>query len=262
MRDVIKYVNSKGEEVVFSSPPFFVNSKLMRQFMSEYNDGVIDPHPEGGVELLTVMLISNAEKNKTFSILDYDAITNQVGRLYVNDWFLPCSFKGVSSIVYEDDHTFKGTLSFVAPKYEFLRETTYILRPNVGGGVGMNYPHNYPHNFSAKKTSIIKITNSTASNADFAFEFTGAAPYVEFAIGDTKYVVNSQILAGERFVLNTHEKTLYKSKDGNVVDLFGLADDEVYIFTEFPPGTQVLSWRGDFSVKFTLIEHRRYPEWT
>lgn len=261
MPDVIKYVNSKGEEVVFSSPPLFLNSKSLRQFMSEINDGVINSRPEGEVELLTVMLVSNEEKNKTFNILDYDAITNQLGRLYVNEWFLPCCFKGISSIVYEGNNAFKGTLSFVAPKYEFLKETTYILRPNIGGGVGMNYPHNFPHNFSAQKTSIIKITNSTASNADFVFEFTGAAPYVEFAVGDTQYVVNSQILAGEKFVLNTHEKTIYKSKDGNKVDLFGLADDEVYIFTPIPSGVQVLSWEGDFTVKFTLIEHRRYPEW-
>lgn len=261
MPDVIKYVNSKGEEVVFSSPPFFINSKLLRQFMSEFNDGVINPRPEGEVELLTVMLITNEEKNKVFNILDYDAITNQVGRLYVNDWYLPCAFKGISEIVYEDDKSFKGTLSFYAPKFGFLKETTYTFYPSVGSVVGMNYPHNYPHNFSARKTSIIKITNSTPSNADFVFEFTGAAPYVEFAVGDTKYVVNSQILAGEKFVLNTHEKSVYKSKDGNKVDLFGFADDEVYIFTPISSGVQVLSWEGDFTVKFTLIEHRRYPEW-
>ena len=261
MLDVIRYVNSKGEEVNFSSSPFFTNSKHLRQFMSGFSDGVINTTSEGEIELLTVMLVNNTEKNKVFDILDYDAVTNQVGRLYVNDWFVPCCFKGVSSIAYEDDNTFKGTLSFVAPKYEFLKETTYVLYPNIGGGVGMNFPYNYPHNFSAQKTSIIKITNSTASNADFVFEFTGAAPYVEFAIGDTKYLVNAQILAGEKFVLNTHEKKIYKSKDGKDVDLFGLADDSTYVFTQIPSGVQVLSWQGDFSVRFTLIEHRRYPEW-
>lgn len=262
MPDVIKYVNSKGEEVVFSSPPFFVNSRLMRQFLSEFSDGAINTHPQGEVELLTVMLITNSEKNKTFNTLDYDAITNQLGRLYVNEWFLPCVFKGISSIEYEDNHTFKGTLSFIAPKFEFLKETKYFLRPNVGGGGGLNYPYNFPHNYSAQKASLIKIINSTASNADFVFEFTGETPYVEFSIGNTKYAVNSQILAGERFSLNTHDKTVTKSKDGNVVNLFGLTDDETYIFTPFPSGSQVISWEGDFPVKFTLVERRRYPEWT
>lgn len=261
MSDVVKYINAKGDEVNFSTPPLFASTIALREFMSKFKNGKTAEATDESIDLLVVMLCNNTEKNKIFDVLDYDASTGQLGKLYINDWFLPCSFMGIKKIEHDDATSFKGELEFVAPKMEFLKETTYHLYPNVGGGTGLNFPYNFPFNYSAQKTSIVKIINATATDADFVFQFTGEAPYVEFAVGDINYVVNSQMLSGESFKIDTLNKTVYKSKDGVVVDLFGLADDSTYIFKQIPPGPHPLSWIGDFAVDFTLIEHRRYPEW-
>ena len=261
MLDTIKYINSKGEEVNFSSSPIYSSTKALREFMSKYKNGKILDDTDADIELLVVMLCDSAEKNKIFDVLDYDTATEQIGRLYVNDWYVPCYFMGISKVEHDDDKSFKGSLEFCAPKMEFLKETTYVFRPNTGDSTGFNFPHNIPFNYSAKKASIVKINNSTASDADFIFQFTGEVPFVEFSIGNVRYVINSQVLTGEKFKIDTFEKQIYKTKDGEIVDLFGSADDETYIFTMIPPGAHPLSWRGEFAVEFTLIEHRRYPVW-
>jgi hypothetical protein len=247
--------------VNFSSPPFFVNSKQLRQFTAELKDGIINPHPKGNVNLVTVMLIPDKEKNKTFNTLDYDAMTNNMGRLYINEWYLPCFFKGVTSIAYEDKNTFKGTLAFEAPKMEFLKETQYTLTPETAGGKGANYPYNIPFNYSANKVFASKIENQEVSAADFVFEFTGEAESVVFAIGDTRYVVEARISSGDKFTLNTLDKTITKTNNGQKIDLFGFAKDDVYIFTPVPPGEHIVTWEGGYTIDFTLIEHRRFPEW-
>jgi hypothetical protein len=262
MPDVIKYVNAKGEAVNFSSPPFFANSKQLRQFTAELKDGIINPNPKGNINLLAVMLISNAEKNRIFNTLDYDAITNQMGRLYVNEWYLPCFFKGVTGIVYEDANTFKGTLVFEAPEMEFLKETKRTITFETAGGKGINYPFNIPYNFSANKRSASKIENKEVAYADFIFEFTGETESVEFAIDDTRYVVDARISSGDRFTLNTLDKTIIKTNNGQEINLFGFAKDDTYIFTPIPSGEHVVTWEGEYAVDFTLIEHRRFPEWT
>lgn len=262
MPDVIKYVNARGEAVNFSSPPFFVNSKQLRQFAANSEDGVIDLFPKGTASLLTVMLISKAERNRFFNILDYDAMTNQRGRLYINDWYMPCFFKGITGIVYEDDNTFKGTLDFDAEKMEFLKETKYKLQPKSDVSGGLNYPHNVPYNYSANKFFVSKIKNNEVADADFIFEFTGAADSVEFAIGDTRYVVNARFSADDRFELNTLEKTVLKTNQGERIDLFGLAEDDSYIYAPVPSGEHVVAWVGSYTINFTLIEHRRFAEWT
>jgi hypothetical protein len=54
----------------------------------------------------------------------------------------------------------------------------------------------------------------------------------------------------------------FETNNGQEINLFGFAKDDTYIFTPIPSGEHVVTWEGEYAVDFTLIEHRRFPEWT
>lgn len=261
--DKVRYVNTKGEVVQLVKAPLITNTKQFREFVYEIENGRVKASGEKTFPVPAALVGNKKIRDKIIDALAYDSEVNKQGKLYVNDWFIYCNFEGISSVIAETDMAARLDLSFKAPKAEWLREVTYNLTPDSGETViGLNLPFNPPFNYSAQRKSIKKITNSAVSDADFIFEFEGEAESVEFVIDNTVYTISSVVSAGESFYLNTYTREVYKFRDDLMVDLFPLTSDETYIFTKIPTGNHTVSWAGDFSVKVTLLERRRFPTWT
>lgn len=261
--DKVRYVNTRGETINLVKAPLITNTKQFREFMYEIENGRVKASGEKVFAVPAALVGNKKTRDSTIDALAYDSEVNKQGKLYVNDWFIYCNFAGISSVIVETDMGARLDLSFKASKSEWLKETTYNLFPNNGElSAGLNMPFNPPFNYSSQVKNIKKIENSSVSNADFIFEFSGESENIEFDIGSTKYVVSSNISSDEIFYMNSYSKEVYKSRDGLKVDLFSFTGDDTYIFTPIPPGEQAVSWVGNFPVKLTILERRRFPKWT
>lgn len=261
--DKVRYVNTRGETINLVKAPLITNTKQFREFIYEIENGRVKASGEKVFSVPAALVGDKKTRDKIIDALAYDSEVNKQGRLYVNDWFIYCNFAGIDSVIVETDTAARLDLSFKAPKAEWLREVAYNLTPDSGEVIsGLNLPYNPPFNYSAQRKSIKTITNSTVSDADFIFEFIGEIDSVKFSIDDTVYTVSSVMAKGERFYLNTYTREVFKSRDNLNVDLFPVTGDDTYIFTKIPTGEHTVSWEGNFPVKVTLLERRRFPRWT
>lgn len=261
--DKVRYVNTKGEVVSLVKSPLITNTKQFREFLYEIENGKVKSAKDKDFAVPAALAGSKKIRDSIIDTLAYDSEVNKQGRLYVNDWFIYCNFAGIDSVVAENETGARLDLSFKAPKAEWLREVVYNLTPDSGEVItGLNMPYNPPFNYSAQRKSIKTITNSTVSDADFVLEFTGETDSIEFSIDNTVYTISSVMAEGESFYLNTYTREVLKFRDDNVVDLFPFTGDDTYIFTKVPTGEHTVAWEGNFSVKLTLLERRRFPRWT
>lgn len=261
--DKVRYVNTRGETINLVKAPLITNTKQFREFVYEIESGRVKASGEKVFSVPAALVGNSKTRDKIIDALAYDSEINKPGRLYVNDWFIYCNFAGISAVVAETDMGARLDLSFTAPKAEWLRETVYNLTPDSGETTsGLNMPFNPPFDYSSQIKSIKKIENTAVSDADFIFEFSGEAESVDFSIDNTRYIITSAVSNGEQFYLNTYTKEVYKSLDGLKVDLFPNTSDDTYIFTPISSGEHTVSWVGDFPVKITMLERRRFPKWT
>lgn len=261
--DNVRYVNTRGETINLVKAPLITNTKQFREFVYEIENGRVKASGEKVFSVPAALVGNKKIRDSIIDALAYDSEINKQGRLYVNDWFIYCNFAGIDSVVAENETGARLDLSFKAPKAEWLREVVYNLTPDSGEALsGLNMPYNPPFNYSAQRKSIKTIMNSAVSEADFIFEFSGEIDSVTFSIDDTDYTVSTVMAEGEHFYLNTYTREIYKYRDNLVYDLFSFTDDDAYIFTKIPTGEHAVSWEGEFPVKVTLLERRRFPKWT
>lgn len=260
--DNVRYVNTRGETINLVKPPLIINTKQFREFVIEVKGGRITSAGEKIHSVPAAVIGTKKIRDKVIDSLLYDAEVNEQGRLYVNDWFVYCNFSGTESVIAETETAARIDLQISIPENEWLKETVYNLSPDSESDAdGLNTPFNFPFNYSTHKKSIKKIYNNAVSDADFVFEFKGTAENVEFSVDNTVYTVNSAIAEGETFYLNTYKKEVFKFFENQTIDLFPVSSDETYIFSRIPTGEHSISWTGDYSVKLTLLERRRFPKW-
>ena len=261
--DKVRYVNTRGETINLVRAPLITNTKQFREFVYEVENGKVKASGEKVFSVPAALVGNSKTRDNIIDALTYDSEINKQGRLYVNDWFIYCNFAGINSVIVETDTAARLDLSFKAPKAEWLRAVEYNLTPENGEALsGLNLPFNPPFNYSAQKRTVSKIKNAAVSDADFVFEFTGETDSIEFSIDNTVYTISSVMAEGESFYLNTYTKEVIKFRGDNVVDLFPFTGDDTYIFTRISTGEHTVAWKGDFSVKLTLFERRRFPKWT
>lgn len=214
---------------------------------------------------VSIPVVCNSVKaaNELISTLEYDSNKGTAGRLYIGDWYTKALYTGFS-IVTESGSRVKLNVSFYLPKPMFTKETDFAIQ-NEGtaqASDGVGFPYDFPYDYLGDNNSQSKITNSEQLPADMVLRFSADAENVAIYIGENSYIVNSRVKSDETFVLDTFEKEVYKLKNGEKISLFGFSDDDNYIFSQIPSGTQEVAWDGDYTIYVTLCEHRRTPPWT
>lgn len=99
MLEKIKYVNSRGESIVFGEHGIYVNENTLRDWEWEYNDTygrIRGLRRKKNERTLPVQIWAESEsrgvaiKNRLHDITEVDVVAGTPGRLYVGDWYLPC----------------------------------------------------------------------------------------------------------------------------------------------------------------------------
>lgn len=257
--DKVKYINHLGETLDLRSTAIMSNYLALKNFIqSMLNDKLIS---EGKSIPLLMVCSTRADANRLIDTLEKDSINNVYGKLYINDWYIRAIYQGFN-VIGEYGNKIKLEVNFYVEETLFTKETEFKLSSTSQVvNRGLNFPFNFSFNFGADVVSASSVSNNELLNADFIIKIDKPSATINISIDANSYIVDSVIEEGEVFVLNTADKEVYKETALGKTSLLGAADDNSYIFNSISSGVHRVAWTGDFSLYFTLLEHRRTPTW-
>ena len=274
--DVVKYVNSQGQEQFLSKGNCLCNTKALREFLYTVQNKRLYSNRQKTIVIELLFHGLPTDRDKIIDILEVDSILNTYGRLFVNDWYILCRFVGIQSISKEGYNNIRMDLQFVADTIEWSKATTQTFYSNnysTSAIGGYDYPSDYPSDYSGEQNiSLFRyVNNNELAPADFIYEheMTNGATSVSFYIQQngqsTHYSVDLTgytFTAGDLFVIDSEKKIVGFYHEGEFVSAFASASDTSYIFEKIKTGvSKIFSTNFYPKTLFTLIQHRRQPRW-
>ena len=273
MRDTVRYINAQGEEQLFSRNGCLCNTKALREFLYTVQNKRLYNNQPKTIVVEIVFHGTPEERDHIIDILEYDTVNNTYGRLYVNDWYILCRFVGIQTISKEGWNNIRIDLQFTADTIEWNKDSTAEVNvPTEISETDADYPIDYPFDYAEASNPI--FFNNELSPADFILETELTADMisanaVSYTITDgaggthtyTVSLTGYTVSTGDKFVLNTREKTVVVIHNGTPVSVFGGASDSSYIFEPLKAGINTITSSYESDIVFTLITHRRTPKW-
>lgn len=278
--DVVKYVNSAGQEQYLNKGNVLCNTKALREFLYTVQNKRLYSNQQKTIIIELLFNGSPVARDSIIDVLEYDSIKNTYGRLYVNDWYILCRFTGIQSISKEGVQNIRMNLQFVADTIEWGCETHYELTPveyPASDYPNNDYPYDYPHDYAVDAGADAEIVNGEIAPADIRVELTLTSTII--TLGKVKFTITDvdnnthdyevdisdyTVVAGYKFKLDTQAKTVEILSSNGSFSVFGGTSDDYYIFEQLKTGTSIIATAqqmGDVSMSVDVIEHRRQPKW-
>ena len=275
MLEKITYINHMNESIDFGQNGIYVNYNDLRDFSWDFestNNKITSFSKKIREKKIPVIIHCNSEekgveiKNRLFEVTEKDVLAFEYGRIVIGDYYLKCYVKGSSKSEYlQGKNHLKTELQIVTDLPEWIRiSDPIIFAPGASTSAGQNkdYPHDYKYDYSNSMERNL-LYNTSFVDADFEMVIHGACANPSIVIGDHMYEVETGLLTGERLVINSKTKKIYKVKtSGETVNQFHLRNRDSYIFEKIPTGTSSASWNGMFRFEITILEERSEPKWT
>ena len=296
MLEKIRYVNSRGESIVFGESGIFVNENDLRdwewEYSTEYNR-VRNLARKRKERTLPVQIWAETEaqginiKNRLHDVTEVDVVAGSPGRLYVGDWYIPCYVVGSAKsgyLVSKSILTVMLTLvvesgSWYCSELISFNERKSLTSAKVGealvgfarvGSTGAEgdgttlylYDYDYPKGYSFAVQGNY-LVNDCAAPCAWKIVVHGKAANPAITIGGKVHRLNYEIPEGSYVEIDSRERTimLYDA-DGRGTSLFRYRDKVDDIFEAIPNGMHWISWNGDYAFSIELYKERSEPRWT
>lgn len=261
MLEEVKYQNHLGEEINFSENGIYVQSSDLHDYTWEYT--------EKGAKIssfqrritnkkITLHILCDSEsagiqkRNLLMEYCDKDILAKQPGKIIVNGYYLRCYVISSSKSTFlNSKKTMSVTLGLLSDEPYWIKEVEAEYTVN---GIGV----------------VTDVTNQLGYEANFRLEFQGdTEAQTMLTIGSTVYGVRLSIASGEKLVIDSLSKEVYKLVDGEKVNVFskrfrtfsnGALKD--YVFKKIPAGSHHISRSDDFTWSMILYDERSEPKWT
>lgn len=273
------YINSKNEKIDFKSDTYRLMSTDLWDSEWEYDKterGALGTQinsfyknlKEKELEFM-VRGKSNAEYkdalNNLISVIDYDTANNQKGKLYVNDYYIPCNLINVEHEKWERNLTFHPvTVKLVAEKLSWVKPNKFSVQAGdtqISDNDFLDFPFDFEFDFflnAYNKTFI----NNAYQDSDFKLTIYGYINNPRITIGSTVYEVMTTVYKGDYLVIDSQNSTVYLHKNnGTVINVFNDRYKTDNIFKKIPIGTNYLNWNGTFSFDLEFYDERSSPIW-
>lgn len=300
MLEKIKYVNSRGESIVFGENGIYVNENTLRDWEWEHNSTygrIRGLQRKRNDRTLPVRIWAENEsqgvaiKNRLHDVTEVDVVAGTPGRLYVGDWYLPCyvvkSVKGdyliskrmltVTLTVAVDSGSWHCSeiVNFGDQNVATLEKaevgTALVGYARVGSDGSLTatdkttpagaYPYDYPTGYSYSKQAD-HLVNDCAAPCAWKIVIHGPAANPAITIGGAVHRLNYVIPDGAYVVIDSRERTILMHAAGTPISLFRYRDKVDDIFAAIPTGTHFTTWNGDYFFSIELYKERSEPKWT
>lgn len=279
MIKTLKYVNSRGESIVFGGKtddgedsPWHYGKNDLFSIDLDYNvvGGSITSFFTGVRRFDLKAYMSRGsldERNRFVDVISYDAYMNVPGTLYCGGSYMKCYFCEYDPTKWHiSDGRMVCDLTVVSDAPVWVRiESKILTNYSTTLTGGLDYPHDHPFDYLYSKGSSDSIVNPFMLPARCNITFPGPCvdPYV--IIGSNRYQVrNVTATKGQLVVVRGYGRPkdiVLKDADGSERSIYanGLREKGARIFEPVPVGESQITWAGAFNIQVDLFEERFSP---
>ena len=226
-----------------------------------------------GKRKLPIIIICDTEekgieaRNKLLEVVEKDVLAMQYGRIIIGDYYFRCFVtKSQKNNYLTSNRWMEVTLTLTTDFPYWVKEETFAFRKqSEGSGVGgKNHDFNfdYPFDFTSS-VSLNEVGNTGFVGSNFRLVIYGTCINPTVVIAGHTYQVNCDVAEGEHLTIDSVSKKIYVTAvDGTTTNVFNLRNRDFYIFKKIAPGTNHVTWEGNFGFDITLLEERSEPKWT
>lgn len=256
------YKNSKGEVLWLTKAPF-------KTVESDWFDSSWEDSTDGYEKTVSIDVFGKREEftsnmEKLYRVISYDSEVGALGRLYVNDTFLPCQIIRTSKSGWKGYVYSEVELTFWAPELSWITEVKKSFYPQSTekAADGLDFPFDFPFDFAGiqRGSEVFEIDHIVPS--DFEMTMYGPCVNPRVLINGYPYEVLTTLEAGEYLVIDSAEQTVVKHlNSGLTSNLYDARGYEYSIFEKIPPGMIRMNWPGDYGIDLVLHLKRREAAW-
>lgn len=271
----LKYVNSRGDEIVFSGASVwkFGETDIFNLSLDYNTVGNAITSFETNVREFTLEAImrggSTDERNRFIDVVSYDTYVLEKGTLYAGESYMRCYISSIEvSNWYYSEASENLSIKIVTDEPYWVRKYSKTLTAETADtAFGKDYPHDYPYDYTASSAASSEIENPfmLPAVADITFGGPCVSPYV--IIGGNRYQVNASAAKSELIIIKgmaVSKDVFLKSITGDEQSIFasGVRESGANVFAEIPIGRNAVSWSGAYNITVDMYEKRRVPLWT
>lgn len=219
---------------------------------------------------LPVIIISKtkeegiAARNRLLEVAEKDVLAMQHGRIIIGDYYFRCFItKSQKKNYLTSWRWMEVTLTLTSDYPYWVKESTFTFsKADVSAGSkNLDFAHDYPYDFFADMGNKL-LTNTGYVDTNFRMVIHGACSNPSVYINGHAYTVNCDVENGEYLTIDSVAKTITLTRNnGEVVNQFNSRSRESYVFQKIQPGTNIVTWEGEFGIDITLLEERSEPKW-
>lgn len=269
----LRYVNHKGDVYDFEKGKIWPLAESLYDFSVSYqlSNGQVAGHTFEPREIPISVAMSPddpaSEMNLFYDVLMTDVLANVPGRLYDGVWYIECLLKKHDKRYwYRDTKTRTFDLALWAPNPVWTKDVVYTFYTQNRSSKWLNYPHPYPHSYGGS-SPVESICLDAITECDFKIEIFGYASDPSVQIGSNRYYVNVTVPSDGSLVIDSRKGVVeIVLSNGVSIDVYKQTLDVPpgsgeYIFEPIKPGSQNVSWNGDYSISLTLYEQSQERRW-
>lgn len=280
MSQVIKYVNSKGREMLLTDGAAVrIRKKTAGLYDYEYSpdttvlaQGVrVNRMVKDAKEYVITMDVTGtreerAEKlQKFYELADYDVATLQPGRLWVDDQYAEGYVIKSEMKYYDNRHRTLGReFTFYVPYPYWIEDRTLIFKKiEIEQNSGIDLPLDFSFDLGKAERGVDGIENRHYIPTSFLMTFYGPCVNPSVTIGGHLYKVNITLSSGEYLQIDSINKRVIRhTTTGEDVSEYNKREKSQSVFEPIQPGRQTLVWSGAFSFDLILHQERSELKWT
>lgn len=279
---ILKYVNSRGEEIDFISPgirlktaPFSVYqwSPVVKE--QQYGEIITSFKKEASDYECQILFKGSVAQRKEklnlfYSIVEYDIVTLNAGRLYHGNEYMSCFIIASQNEPLEGNTAAQKDVTIHTPYPFWIRETSKSFFPseitNYNGQSFLDYPYDYGFDYAALAAGRATWNVDHFAPCKFKLLIYGPAVNPRIIINDNIYEVFVTLASSEYLVIDTFtngKNSIEKfNSNGTTENCFNLRNKEESVFTPIVPENINISWLGTFGFDLTLFLERSEPLWS
>ena len=276
MLEQLKYKNHVNEVFEFGKDGIFVNTNDLHDYewtvtkkgnkIAALNRGIVN-------RKLPVVIICETEengiaaRNKLMEVVEKDVLAMKHGQIILGNYYFKCFVtKSQKKDYLKSKRYMELTLTLTTDFPYWVKESTMQFGSDVSSeataGKNLDFAHDLPYDFYSG-FNMRDLVNTGFVGTNFKIIIYGAAKDPAVFIGGHEYGVNCEIGDGEYLTIDSLSKQVYLTGNtGEITNKFKDRNKDSYIFEKIPPGSNHVSWSGDFGFDIILMEERSEPKWT
>lgn len=256
------YENSRGEVLWLTKAPFRATDADWFDSTWEENSGGYEKTVAIDVFGKRNEFVHNMET--LYSVISVDAETDNYGRLYVNDTFLPCKIYRTAKTGWKGYVYTEVELTFLAPELSWINIFEKQLFPQTEPVTvfGLDFPFDFSFDFTEEKRGIAEFEIDHIIPSDFRMIVYGPCVNPKIFINGYPYEVLTTLESNEYMVIDSMTQTVVKyMSNGTVSNLYDVRGYQYSIFEKIPPGMITVNWTGYFGIDLYVYLKRKEAAW-